>query len=213
VRGSAVALVTEIVDWLRPAFSGGGYLIVSVAMFLESAAFVGLFVPGDVILAVGGVYAARGALSVPVVIGCGIVFGLLGETTGYLLGRRYGEDLLKRIPLLRRFEHRVDAMREAIRRNGGKSIVIGRFATGVAGTVPFAAGASDVDPKTFFIYTVPTVSVWAVGVVLLGYVVGNTVETIDRILTTFGGVVIALVAIALGGTWMFRRLRERRRGA
>lgn len=45
-------------------------------------------------------------------------------------------------------------MRETIRRNGGKSIVIGRFATGVAGTVPFAAGASDIDPKTFFIYTV-----------------------------------------------------------
>jgi membrane protein DedA with SNARE-associated domain len=213
VRGSAVALVTEVVDWLRPAFGSVGYLIVSVAMFVESAAFVGLFVPGDVILAVGGVYAAKGDLALPVVIACGIVFGLLGETTGYLLGRRYGDALLERLPLHRRFEQRVSAMREAIRRNGGKSIVIGRFATGVAGTVPFAAGVSDVDPKTFFVYTVPTVSVWAVGVVLLGYVVGNNVETIDRVLTTFGGVVLALVATAVAGTWAFRRFRQSRHNA
>jgi membrane-associated protein len=117
------------------------------------------------------------------------------------------------MPLLRRFERRIDAARDAIRRNGGKAIVVGRFATGVAGTVPFAAGASDVDPKTFFLFAVPTVAVWAVGVVLVGYVVGNNVETIDRILTTFGGAVIALVVTVVGGTLAFRRFRDRRRGA
>jgi membrane-associated protein len=212
VKGSLVALVTEIVDWLRPAFASGGYLIVSIAMFLESAAFVGVLVPGDVILAIGGVYAANGALSPPIVIVCGVVFGMLGETTGYLIGRRYGEAFLKRMPMVRRFERRVEAARASIRRNGGKAIVIGRFATGIAGTVPFAAGASGVDPKTFFMFTTPTVAIWAVGVVFVGYFVGNNVQTIDRILSAFGGVVLALVAVAVGGVWVYRRLRARRAG-
>jgi len=181
-------------------------------MFLESAAFVGLLVPGDVILAVGGVYASNGTLSLPLVVACGIVFGVLGETTGYVIGKRYGEAALKRLPVLRRFERRLESARASIRRHGGKAIVIGRFATGVAGTVPFVAGASGVETKTFFLYAVPTIAVWAVVVVLVGYVVGNHVHTIDRILSTFGTAMLALAVAGLGAMWAVRRVRARRAG-
>ena len=84
------AIVTEIVEWLRPAFTTVGYAIVPAAMFLESAAFLGVLIPGDVILAVAGVYAARGEMSVPIVVVLGIVGALAGEMAGFLMGRRYG---------------------------------------------------------------------------------------------------------------------------
>ena len=51
---TVLALVTEIVDWLRPAFVTAGYAVVPAAMFLESAALLGVLVPGDVILAQHG---------------------------------------------------------------------------------------------------------------------------------------------------------------
>jgi membrane-associated protein len=207
-----LALVSEIVEWLRPAFAGLGYLIVSGAMFLESAALVGVVVPGDVILAVGGVYAAEGALSVPWVIACGVVFGTLGETTGYLLGRRFGVSLVKRLPFVGRFERKVDRARKSLRRNGGKAIVLGRFVTGVAGTVPFAAGTAEIDARTFFLFTIPTIVVWATGVVLLGYFVGDNVDTIDRILSAFGWAGFALVIVVIGGVWLYRRSRRKRVG-
>ena len=94
-----LALVTQLVDWLRPFFASWGYVIVSVAMFFESAAFTGVLVPGDVILALGGVYAGTGVLALPGVIACGAVFGVLGATAGYLLGRRYGNSILRRDPV------------------------------------------------------------------------------------------------------------------
>ena len=97
-----LALVTQLLEWLRPFFDTFGYVIVSVAMFFESAAFTGIFVPGDVILAIGGVYAAEGSLSLTGVIACGALFGVLGTSAGYLLGRRYGDALLRRAPILRR---------------------------------------------------------------------------------------------------------------
>ncbi len=71
-----MAIVTEIVDWLRPAFTTAGYAIVPVAMFLESAAFLGVLIPGDVILAVAGVYVGRGEMSVPIVIALVLWSGL-----------------------------------------------------------------------------------------------------------------------------------------
>ena len=205
----SLALVQELVDWLQPFFSTFGYLIVPVAMALESGAFTGIVVPGDVILAIGGVYAAQGDLALPLVIGLAWFGALVGSTAGYVLGRRYGESFVKRLPLLNRFEDRIEDVKSSIERNAGKTIVVGRFVTGAGGFIPFVAGTSRVPPRTFFLYTIPTLLVWTAGLSLVGFFVGNNVGTIDRILSTIGwvgfGIVALLVAIVL--------LRRRRRRA
>jgi len=199
-----LALVTELIDWIRPFFESYGYALVSVGMFFESAAFTGVLVPGDVILALGGVYAESGELALTGVIACAATSGILGATTGYLLGRRYGNSLLRRAPILRRFEPRLDQAQASIAANAGKTIVLGRFITGAAVFVPFVAGASGVRPRTFLAYTIPTMVVWTSALALLGFFVGNNVETIDRILSRVG-----LAGVALGlfllGIWLWRR--------
>jgi len=200
------ALVTQLLEWLRPFFETFGYVIVSVAMFFESAAFTGILVPGDVILAIGGVYAGQGELSLAGVIACGALFGVLGTSAGYLLGRRYGDALLRRAPVLRRFEDRLTQAQVSIAANAGKTIVVGRFVTGAAVFVPFVAGSSGVRPRTFFVYAVPTMVVWATGLSLIGFFVGNNVGTIDRIISRIGlaGLGIAVLVI---GFWIWRHRR------
>jgi membrane-associated protein len=202
------AIVTEIVDWLRPAFTTAGYAIVPAAMFLESAAFLGVLIPGDVILAVAGVYAAAGEMSVPVVIVLGIVGALAGEAAGYLVGRRYGRSAFDHLPFADRIGRRVDRASESIHANAGKTIVVGRFATGVAGMVPFAAGIAEVPMRTFFLYSVPLVAGWATAVVLLGTLVGNNVELIDRILSSIGWFVLGAAILVVLGRWAWRRWRS-----
>jgi membrane-associated protein len=201
-----LALVTQLLEWLRPFFDTFGYVIVSAAMFFESAAFTGIFVPGDVILAIGGVYAAEGGLSLTAVIACGAVFGVLGTSAGYLLGRRYGNALLRRAPFLRRFEHRLIQVQASVAEHAGKTIVLGRFVTGAAVFVPFVAGSSGVRPRTFFAYAIPTMVVWATGLALLGYLVGNNVGTIDRIISRIGLAGLG-VAVLLVGFWIWRHRR------
>lgn len=202
-----MAIVNEIVDWLRPAFTTAGYAIVPAAMFLESAAFLGVLIPGDVILAVAGVYAGRGEMSVPIVIALGIAGALAGEMTGFLVGRRYGRSAVDHLPFADRIGRKVDRATDSIHANAGKTIVVGRFATGVAGIVPFAAGMADVPTKTFVLYSVPLVAAWATGVVLLGVLVGNNVELIDRILSSVGWAVLATVAVVIVARWLWQRRR------
>jgi membrane-associated protein len=200
------ALVTELVEWVRPFFGTFGYTIVSVAMFFESAALTGIVVPGDVILALGGVYAARGELGLGAVIAFGASFGLLGESVGYLVGRRYGDSLLRRLPILRRFEGRLDQVQDSIESHAGKTIVVGRFVTGAAGLIPFIAGAAGVPAGKFFAFTIPTMLLWSTAVALLGFLVGNHVETIDRILSRVGWAGLAL-AVVVVGVWIWRHRR------
>lgn len=202
-----MAIVTEIVDWLRPAFTTAGYAIVPVAMFLESAAFLGVLIPGDVMLAVAGVYAGRGEMSVPIVIALGIAGALAGEMTGFLVGRRYGRTAIDHLPFADRIGRKVDRATDSIQANAGKTIVVGRFATGVAGIVPFAAGMADVPTKTFVLYSVPLVAAWATGVVLLGVLVGNNVDLIDRILSSVGLAVLGAVAVVIVARWLWQRRR------
>lgn len=201
-----LALVTQLLEWLRPFFETFGYVIVSVAMFFESAAFTGIFVPGDVILAIGGVYAGQGELSLAGVIACGALFGVLGTSVGYLLGRRYGDAFLRRVPILRRFEDRLTQAQRSVAANAGKTIVVGRFVTGAAVFVPFVAGSSGVRPRTFFAYAVPAMVVWATGLTLIGYFVGNNVGTIDKIISRIGLAGLGL-AILVIGFWIWRHRR------
>jgi len=203
-----LALVTQLLDWLRPFFASFGYVIVSVAMFFESAAFTGILVPGDVILALGGVYAGRGELALLGVIACGASFGVLGTSTGYLLGRRY-DSVLRRAPILRRFENRVIQAQASIAANAGKTIVLGRFITGAAVFVPFVAGASGIRARTFFAYAVPTMFVWVTGLALVGFFVGNNIETIDRVLSRIGLAGLGLGVLVVG-FWIWRQRRAPR---
>ena len=207
-----LAIVTELIDWLRPLFTTAGYVIVAAATFLETAAFISLIVPGDVVIALGGVYAGRGDLALFWVIVLAVIFGNLGQTTGYLLGRRYGEGILYRLPFIRRFEERIDEARESVRTNAGKTIAIGRFVTGAAGFIPFVAGASGVEPRRFFLYTVPTVTVWATAITLLGFIVGENVGTIDKILRRIGLFGLALLVIVVG-SWIWRHRRRSKTAA
>ncbi len=139
-------------------------------------------------------------------IGCGSIFGVLGSSTGYFLGRRYGDSMLRRAPLLRRFQHRLDRAQASVAANAGKTIMLGRFITGAAVFVPFVAGASAVPARTFFTYAVPTMLVWSTGLALLGFFVGNNVETIDRILSRIGLGGLGL-GVPLIGIWIWRQRR------
>lgn len=203
-----MAVLEEIIKRFGPLFENAGYAIVAGAVLLERSIFVGLVVPGDVVLALGGIYAARGDLGLGWVILYAALAATTGESIGYWLGRRFGVGLIGRLPLVRRLAPRLDDAREYFAAHGGKTVAIGRFATAAGAFIPFLAGVGHMRYARFLAFDLPAVAVWAVGITLIGYVFGSNLEFVDKILRRFGLVVLILLVAFFVGRAVVRRRRS-----
>lgn len=205
----AASLVETIVEWLEPAFLAAGYLIITGAVLMERSIFVGLIIPGDVILALGGVYASQGRMSLAAVIVLGTLAAIAGESIGYWLGRRYGMRLVRRLPLVRRLEGMLERSRDYFRRHGGKTVAIGRYATAAGAFIPFTAGIAHMPYRRFLLFDVPAIVVWASAISVFGYVFGRNLAFVDKALSRFGYVVLGLAVALFLGRYLWKRWRER----
>ena len=202
--------IETFIGWLGPVYASAGYWIVLGAVTLERSIFIGIVVPGDVILAMGGIYSARGDLEIGWVIALGTIAGIVGESTGYWLGRRYGVTLLRRLPLIRRLEPKLQHAEKYFEDHGGKTVAIGRYASAVGALIPFVAGISRMHYGRFLAFDIPAVVLWAAGISLVGYVFGANLETVDEILSRSGWIMLGAL-VALVGIVVFVRRRRRRR--
>ena len=202
-----LAVLEEIIRRFGPLFEQAGYVIVAGAVLLERSIFVGLVVPGDVVLALGGIYAARGDLGLGWVMLFSGLAAAAGESIGYWLGRRFGIGLIGRLPLVRRLAPRLDAAQQYFAEHGGKTVAIGRFATAAGAFIPFLAGVGRMRYARFLAFDLPAVAVWAVGITLIGYAFGNNLEFVDKILRRFGVAVLILLLLFFVGRAVVRRRR------
>jgi membrane protein DedA with SNARE-associated domain len=207
------SIVVDLINWIQPYFVAAAYVIIPVAVMLERSVFVGLVVPGDLILALGGVYAGQGELSLGLVIGLGIFAAIIGESAGYWIGRRHGMGLVRRLPVLNRFDDRLERSEDFFRRNGGKTVVIGRYATAIGAFVPFTAGVAKMPYHRFLLYDVPSIIVWATAITVFGFYFGENLEFVDTVLSRFGLSVLGLVLVVFLGRFLLKRRRERRERA
>jgi membrane protein DedA with SNARE-associated domain len=202
-----LGLIREIVQWVGPLFATAGYAIVAVAVLAERSILVGLIVPGDVIIALGGVYAARGDLNVVVVMAIAFVAAVCGESIGFWLGRRFGMRLIRRLPFVNRLEHKLEDVQGYFERHGGKTVAIGRYATAAGAMIPFVAGMAGMRYRRFLLFDVPAVLVWAIGITLVGYVFGRNLDVVETILSRFGWGILGLLVAFVVGRIVWKRVR------
>jgi membrane-associated protein len=212
-------VIAGIVDWLvhlvEPIFGSAGYAVVAAAVLLERSVFVGLVVPGDVMLALGGVFAARGDLNIVAVILIGIVAAMIGESVGFWMGRRFGVRLVRRLPFGEALERRLSAAEEYFAKRGaGWTVAVGRFATAAGAFIPFTAGAGKMRYPRFLLFDIPAIIVWATGIALFGYLAGRNLSLIETALSRFGLFVLGALLIFFGVRWLLARRKRRlaRRG-
>ena len=210
----AISIVERIVHWIEPAFVVAGYAIIAAGVAMERSIFIGLIVPGDLILALGGVYASQQKMSLLLVIVIGTLAAIAGESLGFLLGRKYGRRVVRRVPFVGGWLAEKREQSEGFfKKHGGLTVAIGRYATAAGAFIPFTAGASKMSYRTFILFDAPAIAVWAAGISIFGYVFGQHLGFIDRALSRFGYVVLGLAVVLFLGRWLFRRWRDRRETA
>jgi membrane-associated protein len=185
------------------------YLTVALIVFGEDAIVVGFLLPGQTAAILGGVSAGRGNANLAVIVIVVVVAAVVGDSTGFGIGRRYGTRLLTAGPLARRRE-KVNSVRSALARRGGPAVFAARFIAFGRAVMPFAAGASRMRFRTFLAFNVSAAVVWGVGVVLLGYFAGASYGRIERLFGQAAAVTVAVAVIVVLIMWQVRRRRRAR---
>ena len=147
--------------------------------------------------------------SLPVMVAVVVGAAIIGDTVGYEVGRHLGPRILRSRLLVRRGEQ-IDAAREQLARRGGGAVFFGRFVAFLRATTPALAGIAGMRYPKFLAFNAAGGLVWGIGVVLIGYLAGNSYSTVEK---TFGRatalIALAVIVIAVV-VWRIRRRSARR---
>jgi membrane-associated protein len=190
--------------------------LVLVAVFalpaLEASTLLGIVVPGELALVLGGVLAHQGRVPLVAAGVAGAAGAVVGDTVGYAVGRRIGERLLAHLPRRLVEPGQVERATALVRRLGGRAVFVGRFTAALRALVPGLAGVAGVPYRTFAAYNVAGGVLWATGFVLLGFAAGPAWGTAERVAGRAGLVLLGTIVVVTAGVALLRRRRPGHRG-
>ncbi len=160
-----------IINWLGPWALVGLALII----FAECGLLLGFFLPGDSLLFTAGLFVASGDIEAPIWLVCVILVAaaFIGNVVGYYIGRAAGPAVFDK-PRSRLFKPKhVLRTQEFFGKYGTRAIVLGRFVPIVRTFITVMAGVGRMDAKRYFTYSLIGGVLWAAGVTLLGFWLGQ----------------------------------------
>jgi membrane protein DedA with SNARE-associated domain len=199
-----------ISDWLGTLPPILLYLMVAGIIGLES---MGIPLPGEIALMTSAVVAAEGHADIWWVGAAASAGAILGDSTGYLIGRRGGRSLLERLG--RRFPKHLGpgqlaSAERAFDRWGVWAIFFGRFVALLRILAGPLAGALRVPYPKFLIANATGGIVWAGGTAAVIYLAGRAAE---RWLKNFSWIALAVAVLVGAGSTLYLRSRAMRRQA
>jgi membrane-associated protein len=170
-----------------------GTLGLFLIVFAESGLLIGFFLPGDSLLFTAGLLSSQGKLApLPILLAGCFAAAVVGDQVGYAFGRRVGPALFKREDSRIFKQEYIEKSQAFFAEHGSKTILLARFVPVVRTFAPIVAGAGKMHYRTFLAYNVVGGLLWAIGVTSLGYVLGESVPSIDKYLLPVIGVIIVV---------------------
>jgi membrane-associated protein len=186
VTGGASAYPLGVMHTLGPDWMNAQHLlttlgpqafVISLAVIFAECGLFTFFMPGDSLLFTIGLMIQTPSvidLHVNIVVACAALTAaaFLGNVVGYEIGRAVGRPLYSRGGRLLKPEH-FEKAHEFFDKHGNKAIVLARFVPVVRTFITAVAGVSKMDRRKFFTYSFVGALLWATGVTLLGYFLGQ----------------------------------------
>jgi membrane-associated protein len=189
-----VLALFNIEQWLDK----GGLALASLIIFAETGLLIGFFLPGDSLLFLAGFLSSKPKglphlPSIALVVAVLAIAAFVGNQVGYMIGRRFGPAVFDK-PDSRWFSQRNVARTHAFfERHGTKALVLARFVPIVRTFVPVMAGVGKMEPRTFMFANAIGAVLWAGGITILGYFLGQ----VDFIKHNIELAAVAIVAVSL----------------
>jgi membrane-associated protein len=211
--------MSELLHFLNPEFllETFGTLFFAVSCFIifaETGLLFGFFLPGDSLLFALGLFIATGQIDVPLWLAVTLlaISAFAGDQTGYWIGRKLGPAVFNR-PKSRLFNPKnVELAHTFFEKYGSRAVVLAHFVPIMRTFIPVSAGVAKLSWRKYTIYNLIGISLWAVGVTLLGATFGQVPwvqENLEIVLILF--VVISFIPIALETLKAYRENKKGKR--
>lgn len=187
-------------DWLQAETilgALGPYMLLGACLiiFAECGLMIGFFLPGDSLLFTTGLFVAQQSLSAPIWLVCVLLVlcAFAGNVCGYWIGRSVGPALFNK-PESKLFKQEyVDKTHEFFEKYGARAIILARFVPIVRTFITAIAGVGKMDPRKFFTYSAIGAVLWAAGVTILGYFLGQ----VDWVRENLEPVILLIVFLSI----------------
>jgi len=184
----------RLIQLLSGVMSGWlGYALLFAIVFSETGLLVGFFLPGDSLLFTVGVVAGAGGINIVVVNVVLAAAAMIGDTTGYFLGRSTGPRIFSR-PDSRFFKREyVTRTQRFYEKHGGKTIIYARFVPIIRTFAAFVAGVAQMPYLRFLPFSICGGVGWVAFMTTLGYTLGK----VAFVRQYFDKVILLIVFISL----------------
>ncbi len=194
-------------QYLLTSFGAQFFWFSALIVFIECGLLFPIL-PGDSLLFAVGLFISTGQVHLNIALACVVLSAaaFLGNVVGYEIGRAVGAPLYERDGrfLKKRYFDQTNAFFE---QHGNKALVIGRFVPVVRTFITVVAGIGRMDRRRFFTWSLVGAVLWATGITLLGYFLGQAFPVLQDKLEL---AVLAIVAVSLLPA-LVEYLRHRRR--
>jgi undecaprenyl-diphosphatase len=200
--------IEKLLEDVANALGAWTYLLVGVFAFAETGAFVGLVVPGETVMLLGGAVAGQGATNIYLLIAIAWFFAFAGDSTSFFVGRRLGRGFLMRHgPRFGLGPERLERIEDYFDRHGGKTIFLGRFVGFVRAFAPFIAGSSGMGYRRFVPYSILGTGLWVSSALAIGYVFSRNIGTALDYAGKGAFALGTLIVLVVGAVALYRYLR------
>ena len=165
-------------DWMDPAYLldqyQGAFFAIALAIVFIECGLLFPILPGDSLLFAVGLFIAEGSMDLNIALACLIltVVAFAGNVVGYEIGRAIGAPLYEREGRFLKKKY-FDDTHAFFDKYGAKALVLGRFVPIVRTFITVVAGVGRMDRRHFFMWSAVGAALWATGITLLGYFLGN----------------------------------------
>jgi membrane-associated protein len=186
--------ILEFITW-------AGVFGVAVVIFAETGLLIGFLLPGDSLLLTAGLLTHQKVLDIDIHVFVFILFivAVLGNNTGYYVGKHLGRRLFKREDSLIFHKSNLNKAEVFYEKHGNKAVIIACFVPFARTFVPLLAGISKMKHSTFIIFNTIGILFWAVGLTYVGYYAGAWLESkgidVDHYLLPFIALIVLISAL------------------
>ncbi|MBI4812432.1 LssY C-terminal domain-containing protein [Candidatus Falkowbacteria bacterium] len=153
-----------------------GYFVIFLIFFLESIAFVGLFIPGTIFLVLIGFLAANDSLDIYMALSLIFAAVMAGDAISFYFGRA-GKFFFREENTIFKLKY-LEKGKNFFQRHGNKSVLVGRFIGPMRPLISFIAGLFKMGKKRFYVFNAISAIIWIVFYFVMGYFFGQAWQMI-----------------------------------